>query len=329
MIKKKFSTQQKLITFAIYAIIFVVLGYVFYQQLFVSSKEKIWDSIINDKDDFKLAYILIAFILIPLNWYFEWLKWQVSIQNFSNMNLVKGAKSILVGITLGLITPQRIGELGGRVLYLPVEHRWKGVASVGICGFFQFMVTFIFGVVSVLFLYPVMSKNLPNPYWLISLLIIVLIIISIGFYFQTRILNTLKSISFLQKWKPVRFAIEQLMSISPRQSRALFTYSLIRYLIYGTQYYLILLGLSAQISEMVAIPTIGSLFFVQLGIPLPPFLGLMARGEIAMVIWGIHGLSEWKALFVSLSLWTFNLAIPSLIGALFLWKDNLLNQSKV
>jgi hypothetical protein len=65
-------------------------------------------------------------------------------------------------------------------------------------------------------------------------------------------------------------------------------------------------------------------FLIQSGIPLPPFLSMLARVEIAVIIWSVFERDVMIILSATFSLWIINLLIPSLIGAIFLVKKPIL-----
>ncbi|MEO9004181.1 MAG: hypothetical protein ABI288_05570, partial [Ginsengibacter sp.] len=58
--------------------------------------------------------ILLAFF----NWGFEARKWQVLLKPLQKMSFFRAYKSVLSGLALSLNTPNRMGEYGGRILYV-------------------------------------------------------------------------------------------------------------------------------------------------------------------------------------------------------------------
>jgi len=57
---------------------------------------------------------------------------------------------------------------------------------------------------------------------------------------------------------------------------------------------------------------------LQTGVPLPPITGILARGGLAVFIWGHFGIDEWSALIATFILYFFNLIIPSIVGVFVL-----------
>src|SRR5512135_2918364 len=56
--------------------------------------------------------------LVFVNWGIEARKWQVLLRTMQPFNFFTAYKSVLSGVTLSINTPNRIGEYGGRILYV-------------------------------------------------------------------------------------------------------------------------------------------------------------------------------------------------------------------
>ena len=56
--------------------------------------------------------------LVFINWGFEARKWQLLVKPIQRMDFLTAYKSVLSGVTLSINTPNRIGEYGGRILYI-------------------------------------------------------------------------------------------------------------------------------------------------------------------------------------------------------------------
>jgi hypothetical protein len=72
-----------------------------------------------------------------------------------------------------------------------------------------------------------------------------------------------------------------------------------------------------------AYSAIFALFLLQTGVPLPPILGLVARGSIAVQIFGWYGADPLSALATTFTLWVINLILPSLVGIFCVFNLNL------
>src|SRR6185437_1922275 len=85
--------------------------------------------------------IMLAFV----NWGLEARKWQVLLEPVQKINFLRAYKSVLSGLTLSLNTPNRMGEYGGRILYIKEGSRLKAI-SLSIAGSIsQLIITLVVG----------------------------------------------------------------------------------------------------------------------------------------------------------------------------------------
>ena len=98
--------------------------------------------------------------------------------------------------------------------------------------------------------------------------------------------------------------------------------ALCRYATYAAQYYLLLKFYGIGVDLPLAMAGIAAIFMLQASIPLPPVLGLMARGELALFIWGRFSNSPVDILAATFSLFVINLAIPAIFGLVFIARVN-------
>ena len=67
----------------------------------------------------KMAWKFWAVIvMVFINWGLEARKWQVLLEPIQKMSFIRAFKSVLGGLALSLNTPNRMGEYGGRILYV-------------------------------------------------------------------------------------------------------------------------------------------------------------------------------------------------------------------
>ncbi|MGH2649288.1 MAG: lysylphosphatidylglycerol synthase domain-containing protein, partial [Ginsengibacter sp.] len=92
--------------------------------------------------------------LVFVNWGFEAKKWQVLLKSLQPVSFFTAYKSVLSGVTLSINTPNRIGEYGGRILYVQEGKRIKAI-SLSIAGSIsQLIITLMmgcFGLVYIIF----------------------------------------------------------------------------------------------------------------------------------------------------------------------------------
>ncbi|MEZ4951553.1 MAG: hypothetical protein R2784_19525 [Saprospiraceae bacterium] len=110
----------------------------------------------------------------------------------------------------------------------------------------------------------------------------------------------------------------------PRELLRVLLLSFLRYLTFSIQFYLLLWFLGIEAPFLAALAGISTVFLVQTSIPLPPVLGLLTRGQVALFVWQFFGGNELSVLAATYSIFVINLLIPSLLGAVFIVQINVL-----
>ena len=93
----------------------------------------------------RLILLMIVVLLMPLNWFLEAVKWQRLTEKSVVISLKTSLKSVLAGLSTGYITPNRIGDFAGRVLFLPKIHQLSGVVLSIVNSLTQNIVIAVFG----------------------------------------------------------------------------------------------------------------------------------------------------------------------------------------
>src|SRR5690606_10186722 len=85
----------------------------------------LWEAFLNNLTSGpSMLLLLTACALMPFNWLTETLKWTTLLKPVT-LPWRRALAGILSGVTLSLFTPNRIGEYGGRILYVPPADRWR------------------------------------------------------------------------------------------------------------------------------------------------------------------------------------------------------------
>lgn len=268
----------------------------------------------------------IVLLLMPLNWLVEAAKWRVLMRPFRQLTLWQALQGTLAGITLSLLTPNRLGEYGGRVLGVEAKDNWAAFLSTAVGNLCQLIVLFATGTAGLSYFcslhFPSLAPQVRIITFLISILlwIMVLVLFRVGTVGEWiagrlpgsgRMRRVLDQAALLRRYDKVTLAAGLGMAF-------------LRYLIYSSQYFLLLLFFGVAVRPEAAYAGIATIFFIQTGLPLPPLMGLLARGEIALLVWGAFGANEFSILAATFALFIINLATPALLGLTFIVKTNVL-----
>ena len=88
---------------------------------------------------------MVALLLMWVNYHLESIKWTVLTEPFQKISLKTALMAVYAGNSLGLISPARLGEYGGRMLGLQPKNRAKSVWALSFGAFLQKVVIYWLG----------------------------------------------------------------------------------------------------------------------------------------------------------------------------------------
>ena len=299
----------------------LVYGHVVHQQ----NSEEIQALFVESLSSYSYWWLIAAFFLMPLNWAVETYKWTKFTNDFEPIGFFKAYRAIFSGVLFSVFTPNRIGEYGGRILWLKPENQWKGVIATILSSFCQILITLSFGIIGLLyfaFLYLQLSNQV-----LIAILCLGFGLIGI-LYFLFFNIDLLIPIAKRVRWpQKIKAALKHLTILThysnPELAGALLLAGL-RYSLYCLQYLMILHFFQITPPLGVALACISTFFLLQTSIPLPPVLGILTRGEVALQIWGHFHVNDILIITSTYTLWVLNVLIPAFMGLIFIASLNII-----
>jgi hypothetical protein len=87
-----------------------------------------------------------------INWGLETIKWEKMMRPLETISFNNAFKAVLAGCSITMITPNRIGEYGGRILFVAKENRIKAISISILSGISQLIITFLIGCMGLFFL---------------------------------------------------------------------------------------------------------------------------------------------------------------------------------
>jgi len=263
---------------------------------------------------FYWSFFLVALSLVFINWGIEAYKWQFLIQRIEKLSFAKAYQSVLSGVTIGVFTPNRVGEFAGRVFYLESDNKVQASLISFVGSAFQLLVTILIGLISaVCIAFQINAVKLTivdlftSVYFLIGFSLFALLIIVL-FLFRKKI---------HEKYKK---HVDVLYSYSYKELLKVFYLSLFRYLVFTIQYYLILKCMNLDLSFSLSFHLISLTFLVSSIIPTVAYTEMIVRGASAVYFFSFYVPDTSLVLAASLIVWLINLALPSCIGAFFIWR---------
>lgn len=269
---------------------------------------------------FKTKYLgfLILLFLMLLNWLLETIKWKYLIAKIEKIKLYKALLYVWAGVSIGSITPNRVGEFIGRVLFLKPENREKASSLTLFADLAQLLITIIFGSFALIILFNKQFAELNYIFHknLIYVFIIISLIISVGVYLYINII-----VQYLKNKKTKFKYISKfydLPNISPKDRLYLFILSLLRYFVFSFQYFVALKIFGLEISFFSSFLASSAMFLAAHLIPNIATAEAGVRISFAIIFFGLFTNQIHLLSFISILIYFINIAIPIIIGGIFL-----------
>ena len=264
-----------------------------------------------------LKYLLCCLILIPLNWFLESLKWKQVLSKIQVLSLWQAIKSVLIGLTSGFFTPNRVGEPVGRSMFLADGNKTKGVICSLICTLSQSFATLFFVCIAI-----VLACNIVVELEQIPQIILVrnIGIIAAGAVFLLYLTIPFWVGKLKLKSEKLQDIARAISLISYASLLKVSLYSIVRFAVYSFQYFLMLKFFAVDIHFSTAMVLIPINYFLVSIIPSVAFAELGIRGSSALLVMEPLLGNTLGVALAAMSLWFINYVIPMLVGSLLLIK---------
>lgn len=281
-------------------------------------------NVINAFKTARVQYILLAFLSGFPNVLIQFLKWRFllrlvkpTVSNYETLS------SLLIGFTLGFITPGRIGEFG-RAVFIQNCSRTRVVGLAMLDKLFPMGVVFLIGSWSVVYL---LNSRLSIMTSLIFILLACLITI-IVFWFSWYPQHLRKIMTFANQFLPYQERIELLLSsldnFQRKQAFFMIGYSIIFYGIITTQFFCMMYAFE-PLPIFISYLAIFSIYVAKSLLPIS-LADLGVRETAAVFFLGLVGAAPSTAFNAAILIFLINLVIPSLIGFILLLNPKLNEQ---
>ena len=245
------------------------------------------------------------------------------IGKIEKVSIITSLRAVFSGITVSVFTPNRIGEYGGRVFCLEKADRIQGVLITVLGSMAQLLTTIFFGSMGILFLnnyipeldklFQEMEFAYPLMFFMLLLLNILLLLL---FHNISVISNLMDKFSWLSKYKRYK---EVFTYYNTQELVFVFIFSIIRYAIFTTQFFILLKLFTVDLTYLDAIILTMVMLFVISIIPTIAISEIGIRGSVAVYLFSFVSSNILGILSATFVLWVINLLLPALIGAFFVF----------
>lgn len=277
---------------------------------------KDWQSFIEKfiyADNIQYLYLFFAVILFTINILFEAIKWKYLLNDIQYISLKNAIKQTYFGIVGGFFTPAKLGDFPSRVTMINDKNKWITAISLGFIGSFTLSFVQIIIGFSSFFIYLFYSSNLKNVNYIILFYIIVILIFifliiyykKIALFFSNKINNySLKNTFYILS----EFSYKKLLNTC--------LLSFLRYIVYCTQFYLLLLFCGVDLTLYEAFICISVYYMFITITPNLPFADVGIRGSLSVIIFSIFTQNTIGVMVAAILLWIINNVFPMIIGSI-------------
>lgn len=257
------------------------------------------------------AWLAAAILLVPLNIGLEIMKWNLMLRPSGRTSWRDATGSVLIGYTLGLLSPARIGDYLGRAIYFRGD-RLQIAILTGIDRMLSMVVCIAAGLLAVA---AAIAMNILAVSRLVAVTSALGLAVGIGLLFlllrPQSLRQMLSRMSASTSWHR---GIGFLSRVGLPGSTLLLGLSAARHLVFTAQLVILVaaFGGAAHWYTLVVCATL--VFFVKTLIPQFTFADLGIRESASIFFFGLVGVSTASALNASLVIFGLNLVLPALAG---------------
>lgn len=260
-------------------------------------------------DLFLTKNLLFLLFLSIFNWFLEIKKWQHLVSFFKIISFSQAIKQTLASLTTSIFTPNRIGEYGAKVAFYGKQHRKKVLLMNLLGNMAQMGATVFFGSIGFLIFLSTYDHNITSYKLLRGFVLLIMIV---GF-----LMIVYKNDRIQVRGYSLKDILNYFRKIPLKTHEINISLSLVRYLAFSFQLFILLNFFGIDISYYDAMVLITSYYFLVSVIPTIFILDLAVKGSVALYFFGFVTQDYFSVLSVILTMWILNFALPSIFGCFY------------
>jgi Lysylphosphatidylglycerol synthase TM region len=310
-----------LINYFLGPLLFIILCWSLYRQIIDKPDAGIqWQHI---KQNLTSSKLWLVIFLMLVNWGIEAVKWQILIKHLQPFSFYRSFKSVFAGCSVTMLTPNRVGEYGGRVLYIQDGNRIKAISLAVVGSISQLLITMLMGCCGLFFLRYISQSDhsivsvLPQ-FWETVLISLCVGITGILLLFYLRLgwlVRMMEKIPALHKAVKHISVLDEFNNLQLVQVLSL---SFVRYMVFVLQYVLLLQVMDVQIAGWLCFLLMTIFYLVMAVAPTFGFIELPVRVSASWAILKLYSSNELGIGSAGLGIWLINLVVPAIIGSLLI-----------
>lgn len=291
---------------------FLIFRKVFNRPDFSELAEDVSKAVLQSEN---LLPFLILFLLLPVNWLLETVKWKYLLRKIDPMvGWATTFRSVMSGVTISFFTPNRMGEFAGRVMHLRKGYRIKAAIASFIGSMNQLMITLAAGGTGLLFTLPLLLSDHEEMLPWLRMMTLVVIVLIILFWFKLKYIASFSHrFTKLRQWS-LYLRIFEIYSF--RELLNITGLSLSRYVTFSLQFWLALAIFGTPLPLVEGMRYISLIFLVITIVPSFALSDLTLRGSVALYFLAPLSGNSAGVLAATTLVWLINLVLPALAGSL-------------
>ncbi len=260
----------------------------------------------------KFVIILLSFSI--LNWFFEIKKWQYLAGYIRTLSTKDAAKQSLISFSLSLLTPNRVGEYGAKMLFFDAKYAKKLIGLTLVGNLSQLVITLTAGFLAMIYAYHtgIFNENIDLQLCTNHSVILGILLVT-GIFIIWLLVSRFKK----QQRYPALQSRVWLQSTG---------YAWLRYLIFSSQFVWLLLYFNTHYNPAHLYAGVSLVYLVAAFIPILAFMDWAVKGNTAIWIFsGLH-ISSGLVLKIIALMWFGNFLLPFIAGLIWLWTSKSLKQ---
>lgn len=302
------NTNPKIKQFFLLILKIIIVGLaVFFINKQLAEKEWNWEIIIQAIQRENSYLFLIAIVTLTfLNRFIEILKWQNLISTIKQIGIWQSAKEVLIAITIGLFTPNGIGEYAGKALFYPKQKAANVVFLNAICNGIQVFFALSFGLLSTMILQN--TYHFLPMYSLVLVVLGIIITLLLLFIFRTISIRGYSLQKLIDEWKKIPSKIHK---------KNIFL-AFMRYATLLHQYVLLYYFFDVDVSYFSLLMIVSCIYLLASSLPNFQAIDFALKGSIAIYLFQFYNVDAWIVTIVATSIWLLNLVLPISLGSVLL-----------
>jgi uncharacterized membrane protein YbhN (UPF0104 family) len=301
-------------------IIFFTLSWILYNKFIHEPDIDIrWQQI---KQSFHEPVLWVACMLMLANWGLEARKWQLLLKPLERISFFVAFKSVLAGCSITLLTPNRVGEYGGRILYVSEENRLDAIPLTILGSMSQLFITLVMGIIGLVY-FKIIGNNIQFFTALPSYSADILLGLSLtgAIVLMLLYLRVGKLVLYLEKVKYLKKIVAHIIllnTFSRKQLLRILFLSFIRYGVFILQYILLLQALQVHISFFTCFWLLTIFYLLMAMAPTIGFTELPLRASASLLLLQLYSSNVIGIQAASLGIFIINLVVPAIVGSLLI-----------